>query len=401
MHTAPRHRPRYVALVSVAAVLTLPACGGTPSLPGAASPTGSSPYAQSQSRAATGVRFVFTADFGGDGVSAFIINGKGQLKPVAHSPFVAGTEPDGVAIDPTAPFVYVTNYSSAISGSVSAYSINAKSGALTQVSGSPFASGNGPQDIAIDPTGSFAYVADTQSSNVSAYTISESGALTPIKGSPFSSGGAPVGIAVDPTGSFVFTANSGSNNVSAFKIDAKTGALTQVSGSPFPAGTGPFAVAVDPSGAHAYVANQYSNNVYAYSIGTAGALTQISGSPFAGGTNPIGVAIAPSGAFAYVSNYGSMQDVSGYSIDASTGALTPVKGSPFEGGNGSQGVATDATGKFLYVANEGSGSISAYAINAKGGALKKVPGSPFTGINGPFGIATCQMSGAVCKPAVL
>ncbi len=121
-------------------------------MPGAHSAFGSSPFAPSQSNAGAsraagdlgGVRFVFAADITGNGVSAFIINGKGQLKTVAHSPFAAGNEPDGVAIDPMGLFVYVTNYSSGSAGSVSAYSVNARSGALTQLNGSPFAAGNGP-----------------------------------------------------------------------------------------------------------------------------------------------------------------------------------------------------------------------------------------------------------------
>ena len=38
---------------------------------------------------------------------------------------------------------------------------------------------------------------------------------------------------------FAYVANSFSNNVSAYSIDGTTGALTEVAGSPFLAGSGP------------------------------------------------------------------------------------------------------------------------------------------------------------------
>ena len=60
-----------------------------------------------------------------------------------------------MAFDPTGKFAYVTNENGM---TVSAYTINATSGALTPVAGSPFGTGNGPSAVAVDPTGRFAYV---------------------------------------------------------------------------------------------------------------------------------------------------------------------------------------------------------------------------------------------------
>ncbi|MHB1550209.1 MAG: beta-propeller fold lactonase family protein, partial [Vulcanimicrobiaceae bacterium] len=86
-------------------------------------------------------------------------------------------------------FAYVTNASGV--GSVSAYTINAATGALTPVVGSPFAAGSSspsgsssPWGVAVDPTGKFAYVANYDATNISAYTINAAtGALTPVAGS--------------------------------------------------------------------------------------------------------------------------------------------------------------------------------------------------------------------------
>ncbi len=172
----------------------------------------------------------------------------------------------------------------------------------------------------------FAYVANDLSNNVSGYTINAAtGALTPIAGSPFPAGTNPVSVTVDPTGKFAYVANSSSDNVSGYTINAATGALTPIAGSPFPAGTTPRSVTVDPSGKFAYVANQ-GGNVSGYTINAAtGALTPVAGSPFPAGTGPIAVTVDPSGKFAYVANFGS-SDVSGYIQRAmGQGAPTPLK----------------------------------------------------------------------------
>jgi DNA-binding beta-propeller fold protein YncE len=76
--------------------------------------------------------------------------------------------------------------------------------------------------------------------------------------------------------------------------------------------------------------------------------------------------------FAYVANNGS-NDVSGYTINATTGVLTAIAGSPFPAGTVPFSVAVDPTGKFAYVAN--GNNVSGYTINATTGALTAIAGS--------------------------
>lgn len=171
----------------------------------------------------------------------------GGLCPLTGSPFAAGTGPVAVAVDPLDRFVYVVN---ATSGNVSGYSICCSSnilvGSMTPVPGSPFAAGTNPQSVVVEPTGRFAYVAGGPPGSpgfVSAFSIdTTSGALTPISGSPFAVGTNPASLTVDISGQFVYVANSGSNDVSILKIDPTTGALTAIAGSPFAAGTTPKAI---------------------------------------------------------------------------------------------------------------------------------------------------------------
>ena len=92
---------------------------------------------------------------------------------------------------------------------------------------------------------SLCYVADTRSDNVSAYTIDAiSGVLKKVKGSPFAAGATPVYVTVDPTGKFAYVPNVGSNDISAYTINTTDGALTPVTGSPFKAGAEAYSLAV-------------------------------------------------------------------------------------------------------------------------------------------------------------
>ncbi|MDP9009370.1 MAG: lactonase family protein [Pseudomonadota bacterium] len=99
--------------------------------------------------------------------------------------------------------------------------------------------------VSCTQTGRFAYVANRQSNTVSAYAIDAgSGALVPINGSPFAvNGTAPTALTVDPNGQFLYAANFNSNDVSAYAV-MPSGALTPVAGSPFAAGGQPHAVAI-------------------------------------------------------------------------------------------------------------------------------------------------------------
>jgi 6-phosphogluconolactonase (cycloisomerase 2 family) len=332
-------------------------------------------------------------------VSGYTLNTTtGALTEVAGSPFaVPGSiEVPAVAVDPAGKFLYASNASGPI-GTIYAYTINKANGALTSVPGSPFAAGDITGAGTVDPTGKFLYVTNYQSSNISAYTINAgTGALTPVAGSPFTTvaGGNPTGVTVDPTGKFAYAANDSGGNVSAYTINAATGALTPVVGSPFAAGNQTYAVTVDPTGKFLYAANRGTSNgnVSAYTINAiTGALTPVVGSPFAADAGPSSVAIDPTGKFAYApnqnGNFTNGGDLSAYAINTATGALTAVAGSPFATGTVPEGSAFDPTGKFLYVTNYGGNTISIYSLNAANGVLTPAASSPFSAGNGPYGIA--------------
>jgi len=94
----------------------------------------------------------------------------------------------------------------------------------------------------LEKTARFAYVANLNSDNVSAYTINQTTGVLTVVGT-VSAGTSPVSVAVDPTGRFAYVVNNGSNDVSVYMINQTTGALMAV-GTPATTGSGPNSIAL-------------------------------------------------------------------------------------------------------------------------------------------------------------
>lgn len=128
-------------------------------------------------------RFLYVTDPAHNAVLGFSIQTGGVLSPITGSPFLAGAAPVGLGIDPQGALLFVANSGS---NNVSAYAIDSNSGALGQVTGSPFATGGvGPSAVAVDAESSFVYVTEQGSHDIAAFAIGSNGALQPVKGSPF------------------------------------------------------------------------------------------------------------------------------------------------------------------------------------------------------------------------
>ena len=356
-------------------------------------------------------RFAYIADQNDNNVAGYAINSSsGALSAGAGSPFTGVNGPRNAAVCPSGQLLYVANggTTEAPGNGVSGYQIDQTTGTLTAVRGSPFAGGNAPRGVIVDPSGNFVYVANSNDNTVSGYRInSATGALTQVPGSPFATGTGPFGVTVDPTGRFVYVANHHSSNISAYSINAATGALTPITGSPFAdveqgeeeeEETGPFEIAVTPDGGFLYVTNHFTDDVVGFSIGSStGALTELSSGPYPAGDEPFGVVVAPSGQFVYVANRASA-NVYVYSRDLSSGALTQIEGSPYSVESEEEDcdaspyeLALDGTGRFLYVPNNGCGNISAFSVDATSGQLTQLAGSPFAAGNGPYGVAIARL----------
>ena len=240
-------------------------------------------------------KFLYAPQQVSPGVNAFNIS-TGPLTAVAGSPFLTGAGPAKAIVDPTANFLYVSDSSDG-NGGISAYTFNSASGAPTAIAGSPFSSlpgsFGGPSSLAVRPDGKFLFVCEVNLDEVVALPINANGSLGAFVGTPSLTGNHPVGIAVNPAGTYLYVANSLDATISVFSINASTGALTAITNSPFAAGATVSGVAIDPSGKYLYVTNPAANTITGFSINAStGALTQFAGQPAAAGTQPTSLTTA-------------------------------------------------------------------------------------------------------------
>jgi 6-phosphogluconolactonase (cycloisomerase 2 family) len=145
-----------------------------------------------------------------------------------------------VGVNWQARYLYAAN---AASNNISGYRIDASTGALMAVAGSPFAAGSRPSSLAVPQVQpfSFLFVTNAGANNVSAYRVDDSTGVPTLLTS-YAVGNNPSAVAVAPSANMVFVANSGSDNLSAFSLDMQSGVLAEMNGSPFSVGSAPKAL---------------------------------------------------------------------------------------------------------------------------------------------------------------
>ena len=202
-----------------------------------------------------------------DTISAFKVDAHEGTFEKPGRRFGTGSEPHGVAVDPTGRFVFVANCGFGEGcnghgfGSISAYSIDRDHAGLNPVSPSPFEAGKNPFSVVVDPSGRFAYSINAGSDNISGYSIHpDTGWLTPIPGSPFPTGIQPQIAVIHPAG-FLYVTHMGSQTLSVLEINPITGILTKNGDYQVPC---PLAIGLSPDGHSLYAPSH--PEVLAYSV---------------------------------------------------------------------------------------------------------------------------------------
>jgi 6-phosphogluconolactonase (cycloisomerase 2 family) len=350
-NTGPNHNA-YVSLPARGSVLLLHINGAT----GAISKGAETPQVQDTTPRGLALlpskKFLYAVNSSthANSISIFSVASDGTLTLSGPPTPASGSGPNAAVIDPSGKYLLVTNTfgdPKNVAGSVSVYSIDAGSGALSEVPNSPFFANTGPSEILITPSGKFVYVTNPGIGTVTAFTFSN-GVLTEVKpGSPFTSGAGASGLVVDGSERFLYVANplasnlplqTNTGNISGFNIQPdgpNAGALTPILGSPFTAtvGNNPTAITVDPSGRFVYAVTPGSSfSIWCFSIGpTNGLLTAATNSPFSLGAGELFALFDPSGNYFYIGSQ-SGNGIPGYTYNSSTGALTVISGSPFSTG---------------------------------------------------------------------
>ncbi len=290
------------------------------------------------------------------------------VPPGAHSGSLTVTTADGSGSADFAVLKYFVYVTTSFSSAISVFSIDFSSGALSEISGSPFATAAISQGLAIHPSGKFIYVTLT-SNVVVAYSVNTSGSLTSLGGS-LPTGTGPVIAEVEPAGKFLYVVNTNavSNNISGYAIGAN-GALTSLGNTPA-TGTNPSSITIDKAGNFLYVPNNNAatSTISCFAINKASGALGNCGT-FAAGTNPWDATLSPSGRFLYATNAGG-NSISGFTVDNVTGALTGgLPASPYATGTSPHGIRVHPSEKFLYAANFNGSSVSAFSLDTANGSL--------------------------------
>jgi 6-phosphogluconolactonase len=132
----------------------------------------------------------------------------------------SGTSDNALAVSPNGSYLYIARSGSP--GGLAVYTIGV-GGALTAVSGSPFAAGSQPFSVAVNNAGTNVYVANQLDSTISGYAVASNGTLTALSGSPYANGSGVTALAADRTGTYLFAASrAGSPDLTMYSFDSAT-----------------------------------------------------------------------------------------------------------------------------------------------------------------------------------
>ena len=246
-------------------------------------------------------------------------------------------------------YVYVANQTT---GTVAAYSVG--SGALTSISGSPYALGFSPTALAINPANTIVFVAGATAGAgyIASYSIASDGSLTLLTNNSVGLAD-PVSMDVSPDGQWLIGLDGNGLTVDEYQIAASNGALTLATGQTYVisgATVVPRALRISPN----------ANYVFA-AIGTAGDLVfpfnTTSGVLSSPGrlTLPVNVsdnalAVAPGGNTLYIARSGTSGGLAPYSV-SSAGVLQSLVTTPYAAGSQPFAVAVNSDGTGVYIAN--------------------------------------------------
>ncbi|MFI6173750.1 lactonase family protein [Nocardia sp. NPDC051052] len=232
------------------------------------------------------------------------------------------------------------------------------------------------------------YVTNSDSNNVSVFSIGAGGALSKVHEPVGDCGEDPRAIVAAPNGRTIYVSNTGANHISAFRVGAH-GSLTCLQSPIRTDGDDPFGLALSPDGRRLYVANIGSGKVTVFTVEPDGKLVRPKTYP-TGATSPRGVAASPDGRFVYVSHGRPMPETEPGRLTILAvrpdGSLHLVNKDSIHIGLSGAMLALPRSGRFLYVGAQRSDQIFGFGVGSDG-TLTPVPRSPFPAPGFPEGVA--------------
>jgi 6-phosphogluconolactonase len=300
-------------------------------------------------------------------------------------------------------FLYVAAAAAAANG-VAAFTIDASTGELTPIAGSPFpTTGRAPRVVFSGPAQKFLYVYGDDDITVPGGTTltgfvvdQQTGALTAMPGLLVDLEAASPLIVFHPSGNFFYVPVTDSvlsatnNRLRSFAIHPTTGTLAEVlpTWGPFGPGEVLNSVAVSPNGASLYLASSIPPASPAPRTGTIrqlavnGMTGELSGTPslFTDAGNSFNqIFMHPAGTHVYTRNVGPGAQTSRFTLDVTTGAIGARSDIATAFGFG---VAIAPGGRVYFpefggtFAVPGPGSVAG-AVDGASGPVGLLPGSPY------------------------
>jgi len=297
-------------------------------------------------------------------------------------------DPSLLTVAPNEKYLYAVNelgnFDGNKSGAATSYSIDSKSGRLTQLNQVP-SGGADPCYLSFDQTGKYLLVANYTGGSVATFPVTPDGRIGPASAFVQHTGSGhnkerqegPHAhfIANSADNRFVFVVDLGLDEVAVYHFDPANGSLTP--GHPpfakLAPGAGPRHLAFHPNGKFAYVLSEVNSTVTAFAYdsknGSFSTLQTLSTIPkdFTAHNDTAEIVVHPSGKFLYASNRGR-DSIAEFTIDPAKGTLTLAGDFPTQGKT-PRNFALDPTGKFLLAANQESDNIVIFRIDQSTGAL--------------------------------
>ncbi|MGB2625035.1 MAG: lactonase family protein [Candidatus Acidiferrum sp.] len=311
---------------------------------------------------------------------------KGQLTSIGVA--AATTDPSFLAVHPNGKYLYavneIGNFNGEVSGAVSAFAVDAKTGSLKFLNQVP-TRGAGPCYVSLDKTGSFVLVANYDSGSIASFPVHFDGSLGTASGFVQHSGTGPNKqrqdgphahwIGTSPDNRFALAVDLGLDQVIVYGFDSATGVFTpMLSGfAKVKPGSGPRHLAFSPNDKFAYVISEMASTVTAFSYhgknATFSTLQTISTLPadYAKPNDAAEIAVYPSGKFLYASNRGH-DSIAIFAIDRKKGTLKSL-GQVLTGGKTPRHFAIDPTGSYLLAENQESNNVVVFHIDPATGSL--------------------------------
>jgi len=329
-------------------------------------------------------------------VAAFDRNADGTLTEIAGSPFATGGAGTGHGIGSQGALQRTSDgrYLLAVdAGSNQISVLKIKPDGSLQLVDTVSSGGVEPVSIAVHDNLVYVANAGDGGSNYTGFTINAGGDLRPLAGSTVAlpDGSQPGDVFFNGTGTILAGTRVNTSLIDSFVV-GRDGRLTAAPGSPFPAqGIGPFGSEFRPTdSSQLFVSNAHNGGnagtVSAFSVAGDGALSSIGTSPYPDlQPAPCWVEISQDGSYLFTVNTAG-PSISSYSI-AATGALTLLGSTPFASpvGVGPEDARLSPDGETLFVVDTAADALSAFAVS--GGDLTELAArTPLPAGAAPFGI---------------